>query len=46
VTIDLRYVGSDLSRGGCAELMSRSACGNRFMATLSVDTAASALIRK
>lgn len=44
VKIDLRYVGSDLSRGDCALLMSRSACGNRVMATLSVDTAASAFL--
>jgi uncharacterized protein (TIGR02001 family) len=44
VTIDLRYVGSDLSRGDCALLMSRSACGNRVMATLTVDTAASAFL--
>jgi len=44
VTVDLRYVGSDLSRGDCALLMSRSACGNRFLATLSVDTAVSALL--
>lgn len=44
VTIDLRYVGSDLSRSECADLMSRGACGNRFMATLSVDTAASAFL--
>ena len=41
LTVDLRYVGSDLSRSDCAPLMSRGACGNRFMATLSVDTAAS-----
>jgi uncharacterized protein (TIGR02001 family) len=46
VTIDLRYVGSGLSKDQCALLMSRSACGNRFMATLSVDTAASALLLK
>lgn len=44
VTIDLRYVGSDLSRSDCAVLMSRSACGHRVMATLSVDTAASAFL--
>lgn len=44
VTIDLRYVGSDLTRGECASLMSRGACGNRFIATLSVDTAASAFL--
>jgi uncharacterized protein (TIGR02001 family) len=44
VTLDLRYVGSDLSRGDCAALMSRSACGNRVMATLTVDTAASAFL--
>ena len=46
VTIDLRYVGSGLSKSECASLMSRGACGNRFMATLSIDTAASALIKK
>jgi uncharacterized protein (TIGR02001 family) len=44
VTLDLRYVGSDLSRRDCAALMSRSACGNRVMATLTVDTAASAFL--
>ena len=42
VTVDLRYVGSTLSKDQCAILMSRGACGNRVMATLSVDTAASA----
>ena len=46
LTIDLRYVGSGLSRGACADLMSRSACGHRLLATLSVDTALSALITK
>ncbi|HET7717895.1 MAG TPA: TorF family putative porin, partial [Bauldia sp.] len=46
LTIDLRYVGSDLSRGDCALLMSRSACGHRFVATLSIDTAVSALVKK
>ncbi len=43
LTVDLRYVGSGLSRSQCAELMSRSACGNRFMASVSVDTALSTL---
>lgn len=46
VTVDLRYVGSGLSRGQCADLMSRSACGNRLVATLSVDTALSSLLSK
>jgi uncharacterized protein (TIGR02001 family) len=46
VTIDVRYAGSDLSRSECADLMSRNACGHRLFATLSVDTAASALISK
>ena len=43
ITLDLRYVGSDLSDGECAQMMSRHACGNRFMATLSFDTAWSTL---
>ena len=44
VTVDLRYVGSDLTKGECASLMTRGACGHRVMATLSVDTAASAFL--
>jgi len=44
VTVDLRYVGSGLSRDACGVLMARGACGNRFMATLSVDTAISAFL--
>lgn len=44
LTVDLRYVGSGLSKSECNALMSRTACGNRFMATLSVDTAVSALL--
>ena len=46
LTVDLRYSGSTLSRSECGALMSRGACGNRFMATLSVDTAVSSLISK
>ena len=46
LTVDLRYSGSTLSRSECGALMSRGACGNRFMATLSVDTAASSLLSK
>jgi len=44
VTLDFRYTGSDLSKGQCWALMSRHACGNRFMATLSFDTSASSLM--
>lgn len=43
VTVDLRYTDSDLSRAECGALMSTSACGARFMATLSVDSSLSAL---
>jgi len=46
LTVDLRYIGSDLSRGQCAALMSRNACGNRFLASVSVDTALSTLLGK
>jgi uncharacterized protein (TIGR02001 family) len=42
VTVDLRYIDSDLSKADCGLLMSRRACGARFMATLSLDTALSA----
>lgn len=44
VTLDLRYTDSDLSKGDCYALMSRHACGARFMATLSFDTAVSAFV--
>lgn len=44
VTIDLRYTDSDLSKGQCYDLMSRHACGARFMATLSFDTAVSSFV--
>lgn len=43
LTVDLRYTDSDLSRAECAEMMARRACGSRFMATVSLDTAWSTL---
>ncbi len=43
--VDLRYTDSDLSKGQCFDLMSRGACGARFMATLSFDTAVSAFLQ-
>jgi uncharacterized protein (TIGR02001 family) len=43
VTVDLRYTDSNLSKGQCFNLMSRGACGPRFMATLSFDTSVSSL---
>ena len=43
LTVDLRYTDSDLSRAECGLLMSTTACGARFMATLSVDSSLSAL---
>ncbi|HMN87198.1 MAG TPA: TorF family putative porin [Bauldia sp.] len=46
LTVDLRYIDSDLSEDECAHLMSASACGARFMASLSVDSSLSALSGK
>lgn len=44
MTVDLRYTGSDLSRRECALFIGqRSSCGDRFLATLSFDTALSKL---
>lgn len=43
LTVDLRYVDSGLSKADCGLLMSSSACGARFMATVSLDSSLSAL---
>jgi uncharacterized protein (TIGR02001 family) len=42
-TIGLHYVDSTLTADACAGLMSSTACGARFLGTLSVDTALSSL---
>lgn len=44
ITLDLRYSGADLSKSECvANSGARSWCGDRFMASLSFDTALSKL---